>query len=60
MSNTHEFGLIAHELQEVYPELVKGEKDGVEYQRVNYNGLIGVLVKEVQELNLRKEALCKT
>ena len=60
MSNNHEFGLIAHELQEVYPELVKGEKDGVEYQRVNYNGLIGVLVKEVQELNLRKEALCKT
>ena len=60
LSNNHEFGLIAHELQEVYPELVKGEKDGVEYQRVNYNGLIGVLVKEVQELNLRKEALCKT
>jgi hypothetical protein len=59
LSNKHEFGLIAHELQEVYPELVKGEKDGVEYQRVNYNGLIGVLVKEVQELNRRKEALCK-
>ena len=59
LSNRHEFGLIAHELQALYPELVKGEKDGAEYQRVNYNGLIGVLVKEVQDLNRRKEDLCK-
>jgi len=59
LSNIHELGLIAHELQAVYPELVKGDKDGEEYQRVNYNGLIGVLVKEVQELKRRKENLCK-
>jgi hypothetical protein len=59
LSNKHEFGLIAHELQAVYPELVKGEKDGAEYQHVNYNGLIGVLVKEVQELNRRRDDLCK-
>ncbi len=59
LSNRHEFGLIAHELQAVYPELVKGNKDGEEYQRVNYNGLIGVLVKEVQELKRRNEDLCK-
>ena len=59
LSNKHEFGLIAHELQAVYPELVKGEKDGAEYQRVNYNGLIGVLVKKVQELKRRKEVLCE-
>jgi hypothetical protein len=59
LSNKHEFGLIAHELQAVYPELVKGEKDGAEYQHVNYNGLIGVLVKKVQELKRRKEVLCK-
>ena len=59
LSKTHEFGLIAHELQAVYPELVKGDKDGAEYQRVNYNGLIGVLVKEVQDLKRRKENLCK-
>ena len=57
LSNKHEFGLIAHELQEVYPELVKGEKDGAEYQSVNYNGLIGVLVKEVQEIKRRIEDL---
>ena len=30
-----ECGLIAHELQEHYPDLVIGEKDGSELQRVN-------------------------
>jgi len=50
LTNTHEFGLVAHELQSAYPYLVKGEKDGPEYQRVYYNGIIGMLVKEVQDL----------
>ena len=53
LSGNHEFGLLAHELQEIYPDLVNGEKDGDEYQRVQYNGLIGVLVKEVQDLKQR-------
>ena len=57
LTNTHDFGLIAHELQSVYPFLVTGEKDGPEYQRVHYNGLIGVLVKEVQDLKRRLVAL---
>ena len=30
--------------------LVNGEKDGKDYQSVNYTGLIGLLVKEVQDL----------
>jgi len=46
-------GLIAHELQEHYPFLVEGEKDGENTQTVNYNGLIGVLIKEIQELKIR-------
>ena len=45
-----DIGLIAHELQEVYPFLVNGEKDGKEMQSVNYTGLIGILIKEIQEL----------
>jgi hypothetical protein len=54
-----EWGFIAHELQEYLPELVKGEKDGENYQSINYNGIIALLVKEVQVLkheisNLRK------
>jgi hypothetical protein len=43
-------GLIAHELQEVYPFLVNGEKDGETYQNVNYTGLIALLIKEIKDL----------
>ena len=43
-------GLIAHELQEYYPFLVEGEKDSEHYQSINYLGLIGLLIKEIQEL----------
>jgi hypothetical protein len=42
-------GFIAHELQKEFPFLVLGEKDGPEYQSVNYIGLIPLLVKEIQE-----------
>ena len=45
-----DIGFIAHELQEEFPFLVNGEKDGKEYQNINYNGIIGILVKEIQEL----------
>ena len=57
ISGNHEFGLLAHELQEIYPDLVNGEKDGDEYQQVQYNGLIGVLVKEVQDIKQRLAVL---
>jgi hypothetical protein len=43
-------GVIAHELQEYYPFLVEGNKDGNTLQSVNYVGLIPVLIKEIQEL----------
>ena len=49
-TNKQDFGLIAHELQSEYPDLVSGEKDGQELQSVNYIGLISILIKEVQEL----------
>jgi hypothetical protein len=54
-----DIGLIAHELQEFYPFLVKGEKDGPENQSVNYIGLIGVLIKEIQMLKARVSKLEK-
>jgi hypothetical protein len=50
-------GLIAHELQEQIPFLVEGEKDGQLTQTVNYNGLIGILIKEIQELKKRVQKL---
>jgi len=52
-----DIGLIAHELQEVYPFLVNGEKDGENLQSVNYTGLIGILIKEIQELKERVKKL---
>jgi hypothetical protein len=48
-----DIGLIAHELQEEYPFLVNGKKDGENYQSVNYIGIIGILIKEIQELKSR-------
>jgi len=53
LANSDQIGFIAHELQEEYPFLVSGVKDGDSYQGVNYPGLIGVLVKEIQELKQR-------
>jgi cytoskeletal protein CcmA (bactofilin family) len=52
-----EIGFIAHEIQEEYPFLVAGVKDGPEIQGVNYTGLIGLLVKEIQDLKSRVSQL---
>jgi photosystem II stability/assembly factor-like uncharacterized protein len=49
-SQKESIGLIAHEVQPYYPFLVEGEKDGNKTQSVNYIGLIGVLIKEIQEI----------
>jgi len=48
--NTQDIGFIAHEVQEQIPFLVNGEKDGNTLQRINYNGIIGLLTKEIQEI----------
>lgn len=47
---THSMGFLAHEIQEDFPFLVSGEKDGPTMQSINYNGFIALLVKEVQDL----------
>ena len=52
-----DIGLIAHELQEIYPELVNGVKDGEQFQSVNYIGLIPILIKEIQVLKERVKIL---
>jgi len=43
-------GSIAHELQEHYPDLVIGEKDGNELQRVNYTDLIAILINDIKRM----------
>ena len=50
LTNKEEFGLIADELQEVYSNIVNGEKGGDVLQSVNYIQMIPLLIKEVQEL----------
>ena len=52
-----DIGLIAHEVQQSYPYLVNGEKDGTDYQSINYIGLIGILIKEIQEWKKESQAL---
>ena len=61
-SNKPDVGLIAHELQEEYPFMVTGKKDDETLQSVNYTALIGILIKEIQELkktvSIMKTQIC--
>jgi hypothetical protein len=57
------YGVLAHELQEVLPYAVYGKKDGVDQnkeiitQGVDYGKLVPVLVKALQEANAKITAL---
>lgn len=57
VANADQIGFIAHRLQEQYPFLVSGVKDGPELQTVNYIGIIGVLVQEIKDLKERVKKL---
>ena len=50
------YGVIAQELEEVLPELVKQG----EVKSVNYNGIIGVLIEAIKELKKEVEDLKRT
>lgn len=49
------YGLIAQQVKEIYPELVKTDNNGMMY--VDYVGLIPVLINAVNELNSKVETL---
>jgi hypothetical protein len=51
------YGALAHELQEVFPDAVTGEKDGEDMQGVDYSTLVPVLIKSIQELKAEIELL---
>ena len=53
----HDMGFIAHEVQEIFPFLVNGQKDGDQLQSINYTGFISLLVKEVQDLKKENKRL---
>jgi hypothetical protein len=48
-------GVIAQEVEAVFPELVVTGPDGT--KRVNYTGLVGVVIEAVKELKARNDAL---
>ena len=50
-------GFIAHELQEIIPSSVIGEKDGEEMQGVDYSKIVPILVKAIQEQQAQIEEL---
>jgi hypothetical protein len=56
-------GVLAHELQEVIPYAVGGEKDGIDekgniiIQGVDYSKLVPVLIKSIQELKAQNDDL---
>jgi hypothetical protein len=58
-TNTHDFGFIAHEVKDVYPDLVIGNKDETEYQRLNYIGLVPLCIHEIKILRKEIEMLKK-
>jgi hypothetical protein len=58
--NKKHIGFIAHEVQEQYPFLVNGKKDANEEQTMDYMGIIGILVKEIQELKKEVKELKST
>ena len=51
------YGVMAHELQEVLPDAVVGEKDAEEMQGVDYSKIVPLLIKSIQELTAKVERL---
>jgi len=64
IDDNRSYGVIAHELQEVLPQAVTGDKDAEEMQSVDYSKIVPLLVKSIQELKaevdkLKQECKCK-
>ncbi|MDD5587317.1 MAG: tail fiber domain-containing protein, partial [Alphaproteobacteria bacterium] len=57
-SNEKKLGVIAQEVEKVYPELIQRLGNG--YMSVDYFGLIGPLIGAVQELKAQNDVLKKT
>ena len=55
--NSKHFGVIAHELEDIYPELVRGEKEKAEMQSVSYVELIPICINEIQLLKKENRSL---
>ena len=47
-------GLVAQDVEKVFPELVRGEEGN---KSLNYMGLTGALIEAIKELSAKVEAL---
>jgi hypothetical protein len=56
-SKTRQDGFIAHEIQEILPYLVTGEKDGIDMQEVDYSKLTPILIAAIKELKKEIDTL---
>jgi len=57
VDESRSYGVMAHELQEVLPDAVGGEKDAEEMQQVDYSKIVPLLVKSIQELKAEVDLL---
>jgi len=57
VDNSSSYGVMAHELQDVLPDAVSGEKDGEEMQGVDYSKIVPLLIKSIQELEAKVKIL---
>jgi hypothetical protein len=58
LTNKYEYGFIAHEVQEKYPELIYGTKDHeTELQSVDYRSMFAILARDIQDLKERVERI---
>ena len=57
IDDTRSYGVIAHELQEVLPDAVSGDKDDEQMQGVDYSKIVPLLVKSIQELKADNDIL---
>jgi hypothetical protein len=55
--DTETIGFIAHEVAEIIPLAVIGEKDGEQMQGIDYSKIVAVLVKAIQELKAEIDTL---
>ena len=49
-------GFLAHEVDNIVPTSVFGEKDGTEMQQIDHSKLVPLLTKAIQELSTKLEA----
>jgi len=57
VDDSSSYGVMAHELQDILPDAVSGEKDGEEMQEVDYSKIVPLLIKSIQELEAKVKIL---